>query len=75
LNTNIRILQPKISAEFALPGLEKLKSNVGLGYSIINVKTDGVFNDEEVDYSFDNKGFNLNLGTSYDITPSFFVQV
>ncbi|AIZ41107.1 MULTISPECIES: outer membrane beta-barrel protein [Cellulophaga] len=69
-------IQPKIFGEVSIPGLEKLRPSVGLGYSFVNTKIEGTSsNFGDFDYDVDNKGFNFVLGTSYDITKSFFAQI
>ncbi|WP_298474845.1 hypothetical protein [uncultured Maribacter sp.] len=40
------IIQPKIFAEFTIPGIRKLRPSIGLGYSFIETKYDGLLPDE-----------------------------
>ena len=66
--------QPRVFAEFSIPGIQKLRPSLALGYSIVNENTDVISIDEEIKNNTTNGGFNLNLGLSYDITKRFFVQ-
>ena len=68
-------IQPRIFGEFSLPGMQKLKPSLGLGYSFVKSKLTGMNNGVEVSNSFNTDGLNLNIGTSYDITNSFFAQI
>ena len=68
-------IQPRIFGEFSLPGMQKLRPSIGLGYSFITTKLTEMTNGAEVSNSFNTDGLNLNLGTSYDITKSFFAQI
>lgn len=67
-------LQPRVFADFIIPGIEKLKPSIGLGYSIINSDTDVISIGEPILTNTTNGGFNFNLGLSYDITKRFFIQ-
>lgn len=70
------LFQPKIFAEVAIPGLAKLKPQIGLGYAI--VVDDSYLKDGggvQVDESNTDGGLNLNLGISYDLSSRFFIQV
>ncbi|WP_324024636.1 outer membrane beta-barrel protein [Maribacter sp. BPC-D8] len=70
------LFQPKIFAEIAIPGLAKLKPQIGLGYAI--VVDDSYLKDGggvQVDESITDSGLNLNLGISYDLSSRFFIQV
>ncbi|WP_282112457.1 outer membrane protein [Maribacter stanieri] len=70
------LFQPKIFAEVAIPGLAKLKPQIGVGYAkvIDNVYLkDGV--DVQTDDSNTDGGLNLNFGISYDLSDKFFIQV
>ncbi|MGP1991627.1 outer membrane protein [Zobellia laminariae] len=69
------LIQPKIFAEFTVPGIQKLHPSVGLGYTFL----ESHFKGEDYFFgSFDNTGssggINLNLGLSYDITKRLFLQ-
>ncbi len=74
--SNSFLIQPKIFAELSLPGIPKLKPQIGLGYSLVidyaylkngeNV----VFDETESDF-----GLNLNVGLSYDISKRLFIQI
>ena len=70
------LFQTKIFAEVAIPGLAKLKPQIGVGYAkvIDNVYLkDGV--DVQTDDSNTDGGLNLNFGISYDLSDKFFIQV
>ena len=66
--------QPRVFADFIIPGIEKLRPSIGLGYSIINSDTDVISIGEPINTNTTNGGFNFNLGLSYDITKRFFIQ-
>jgi len=66
--------QSRVFVDFIIPGLEKLRPSIGLGYSVINTDTDVISIGEPINQNTTNGGFNLNLGLSYDITKRFFVQ-
>ncbi|CAM4158092.1 outer membrane beta-barrel protein [Zobellia roscoffensis] len=69
------LIQPKVFAEFTIPGIQKLHPSVGLGYTYIESKFEGesyAFGSFENTVSYG--GLNLNLGVSYDITNRLFVQ-
>ncbi len=72
--TNGFYFQPRAFAEFIIPGIEKLRPTVGLGYSIVNSDTDLVSLGEPIISNTTNGGFNFNFGLSYDITKRFFIQ-
>lgn len=69
-------IQPTIFGEMAIPGIQKLKPWLGLGYSIVaddlNYK-DG----DRVDHdnTISDGGFNFNIGVSYDLTEKFFISL
>ncbi|MDO1513031.1 outer membrane beta-barrel protein [Maribacter confluentis] len=70
------LVQPKLFAELAIPGLARLKPQIALGYTV--AVDDYYYNDGgnvEADYSNTNGGLNLNLGISYDLSSRFFIQV
>jgi len=59
------IIQPRVFSEFNLPFSKRLTPSLGIGYSYLS--------------GFENRtepfgGFNLNVGLSYDITGSWFIQ-
>ena len=70
------LFQPNLFIEVPIPGLMKLKPQLGIGYSVILDDTyynDGqmvVFDDSEIDGAV-----NLNLGVSYDISSRIFIQL
>lgn len=66
--------QPRVFAEFSMPGVEKLRLSVGLGYSIVNSDVDVMTGDGAIKANTSNGGFNFNLGLTYDITKRFFIQ-
>ena len=70
------LLQPKIFAELAIPGIPKLKPQLALGYSVV-IDDQYYKNDDTIIYDdiVSDGGLNLNLGLSYDISKRFFVQV
>jgi len=70
----IWIIQPKVFAEFTIPSISKLHPSIGLGYSFVNIKDEGLFFDENIKSSGTEGGINLNMGLSYDITKRFFLQ-
>ena len=55
------LFQTKIFAEVAIPGLAKLKPQIGVDVQTDDSNTDG--------------GLNLNFGISYDLSDKFFIQV
>ena len=70
------LIQTKVFAELAIPGLAKLKPQIALGYTI--VKDDYYYksgSNTEVDDNSTDGGLNLNLGLSYDISKRFFLQI
>lgn len=67
-------LQPRFLSEFIIPGSEKLRPSIGLGYSIVNDDFEGRLANDNIIGNITNGGFNFNLGLSYDITKSIFVQ-
>ncbi|MGB5436518.1 MAG: outer membrane beta-barrel protein [Maribacter sp.] len=78
--TNL-FIQPKAFAEFNIPGLNKLRPSIGLGYTIVRSKYDGTIgyfadSPEEAIISETNSdgGLNLNLGLSYDFSTRFYIQ-
>lgn len=68
------LIQPKLFAEFSIPSVSKLHPSLGLGYSIIESKNEGLFGDESINISDASGGLNVNLGLSYDISKKFFIQ-
>ncbi|MGB2761442.1 MAG: outer membrane beta-barrel protein [Maribacter stanieri] len=70
------LFQPKIFAEVAIPGLAKLKPQIGVGYAKV---IDDVYLKDGVDVQTDDSntdgGLNLNFGISYDLSDKFFIQV
>ena len=76
------LIQPKVFAEFAIPGVKRLHPSIGLGYTFVQSKYDGLFDygPQEPPFPGAHKitesegGISLNLGLSYDITKRFFVQ-
>lgn len=68
------VIQPKVFAEFTIPGINKLHPNIGIGYTVISSKTKGLFSGQNIESSGSDGGINLNLGLSYDISKRFFLQ-
>jgi len=72
---NTYIIQPQVFGEFKLPFAPKLHPLVGMGYSIVSQNVSGDFGSGDFTYSSGaDGGFNINLGATYDITKSFFVN-
>ena len=69
------VIQPKVFAEFSIPGIKKLHPSIGLGYSVISSKTEGLYFGQNQKSTGSEDGVNLNLGLSYDISKRFFLQV
>ncbi len=70
-------IQPRIFAEFNIPNLESLHPQIGLGYSILinNAKADTINTlNLPADINDNESGFNFNLGLSYDLSDTFFLQ-
>ncbi|KJD31330.1 hypothetical protein PW52_16750 [Tamlana sedimentorum] len=70
-------IQPRLFAEFNIPNLEKLRPQVGIGYSILIFNADWADNrDDELPADIDDseEGFNFNLGIAYDLSEKFFLQ-
>ncbi|WP_158975156.1 outer membrane protein [Cellulophaga sp. L1A9] len=68
------LIQPKIFAEFDIPGVDKLRPSFGLGYTFVESKAKGLFAGESVNDNFSSGGLNVNLGLTYDLTEKFFLQ-
>jgi putative salt-induced outer membrane protein YdiY len=68
------LIQPRIFSEFNLPGVQKLKPRVGLGYTFINTNLERTVQNTSLNVSDTNNGFNVNAALSYDINDSFFLQ-
>jgi len=72
---NTYIIQPRVFSELTIPGLEKLRPSLGLGYSFLNTvssfTTVNGFDDSDNSWV---QGFNINFGLSYDISKRIFVQ-
>lgn len=72
---NTYIIQPRVFSELTIPGLEKLRPSLGLGYSFLNTvssfTTVNGFDDSDNSWV---EGFNINFGLSYDISKRFFIQ-
>ena len=66
--------QPRLFSEFNIPGLERLRPTIGLGYSIMNEDSSVISIGEDVSGNTTNGGFNFNLGLTYDISDRFFIQ-
>ncbi|NKI31109.1 outer membrane protein [Croceivirga thetidis] len=72
---NTHLIQPRVFTELMIPGAQKLRPYLGLGYSYVNVLSNYTFenggqgSNTGIDY-----GFNFNLGISYNISNRFFVQ-
>ncbi|MBT9186873.1 outer membrane beta-barrel protein [Zobellia russellii] len=76
------LIKPEVFAEFSIPGAKKLHPSIGLGYTFVESKYDGVFDygPNEPPFPGAHKitesegGINVNLGLSYDITKRFFLK-
>lgn len=68
------LVQPKVFAEFQIPGLQKLRPSIGLGYAFITSNFDGFVQGAMVSETESEGGLNLNLGLSYDLTKRIFIQ-
>jgi opacity protein-like surface antigen len=69
------LLQPRFFTELQIPGVNKLRPSLGLGFSFVNTRSDFTFlNGNEGSDSGWAQAFNFNLGLSYDITNRLFVQ-
>jgi len=66
--------QPRLSSEFNIPSLIRLRPTIGLGYSVVNENTSSFSVDGEGSVNSTNGGFNFNLGLTYDISNRFFFQ-
>ena len=66
--------QPRCFSEFKIPGLDRLRPTIGLGYSIMNEDSSVISIGEDVSGNTTNGGFNFNLGLTYDISDRFFIQ-
>jgi len=67
-------IQPRIFSEFIIPGSERLRPSIGLGYSWVQQEFEQRFGEDQLFGDVTNGGFNLNIGLSYDITKRLFVQ-
>lgn len=67
-------IQPKLFGEFDIPAISRLHPSVGLGYTVVRSKYEGFFIGENVSGTESDGGINLNLGLSYDLTKSLFIQ-
>ncbi|MFD0795964.1 outer membrane beta-barrel protein [Maribacter chungangensis] len=74
INETHWLVQPKLFSEFKLPGLSKLRPSLGVGVTFINSSFDGNLNGVVFDNSGNDTAFNVNVGLSYDITKTLFVQ-
>lgn len=76
LKRNNILIQPKLFGETSIPGIARIRTQFGIGYSIL---IDDFYFRDGNDVRFDNSetdgGLNLNLGLSYDISKRLFVQL
>jgi hypothetical protein len=72
--TKFYYLQPRVFTEFRIPGIERLRPHLALGYSIVSSDSSVIGNFEVFPTSSTNGGFNMNLGLSYDVSKRFFIQ-
>ncbi len=69
------LIQPRFFTELQIPGLNKLRPSLGLGYSFVNTVSDFTFsNGNGGSNSSWDQGINFNLGLSYDFSKRFFLQ-
>ncbi len=78
--TNL-LIQPKVFAEFKIPGIDKLHPSIGLGYTVVRSKFDGTIGnfantpeEENVSATTSDGGININLGLTYDLSKRLFFQ-
>ncbi|WP_375238474.1 outer membrane beta-barrel protein [Aurantibacter sp.] len=77
-NVSIYNIQPKLFAEFSLPGLERFHPQFGLGYTftLFNGKPRNEINTNQLISFFDTQsGFNFNAGIAIDLIKNIFLQV
>ena len=67
-------IQPKVFAEFTIPGMQKLHPGIGLGYTFIKTKYESGMSGEPTGGTKTSGGLTLNVGLSYDITKRLFLQ-
>ncbi len=68
------LFQPKVFAEFQIPGVSKLRPSMGLGYALVRSNFDGALLNENFSVRESDGGLNLNIGLSYDLTKNLFFQ-
>lgn len=69
------LVQPRVFSEFEIPGIQKLRPYLGLGYSYVNFESNYTFeNGGEGSNTGNDFGFNFNVGISYNISNRFFLQ-
>jgi opacity protein-like surface antigen len=71
---NTYYLQPRIFSEISIPGINRLRPNISLGYSLVNEDSSVIFMGDDFSGNSTNGGFNINLGLMYDISDQFFIQ-
>lgn len=74
-NQDLYYFQPRVFMEAKIPRAEKLRPSLGLGYSAVYVSSN--LNSDVIDNlnpNFTVSAFNFNLGLSYDISKSIFIQ-
>ena len=75
LNRSTYYFQPKIFGELIMPFAPKLRTSLGIGYSVVKYNYNGepgnidIFSQNGAD-----GGFNFDAGISYDISKRFFIQ-
>jgi opacity protein-like surface antigen len=71
---NTYYLQPRIFSEISIPGINRLRPNISLGYSLVNEDSSVISMGDDFSGNSTNGGFNINLGLMYDISDQFFIQ-
>ncbi len=71
---NTYLIQPRVFSELVVPGFEKLRPSLGVGYSFLNTVSSRTINGMESSDDSWVQGFNLNFGISYNISKRFFLQ-
>ncbi|QLG46782.1 outer membrane protein [Costertonia aggregata] len=76
-NSTLVILQPRAVAELDLTSNGKIRPYIGIGYSFLFFKADGLdSNQEGVSRISDTEsGLNINGGVSFNFTDRFFIKV
>ena len=69
------VIQPKVFVELNLDKTPNFHPFVGLGYTFMIFQADGFNQGFDISGNTQNQsGFNLNVGLTFDITETFFIQ-